>query len=234
MDDEKTINSRQKVIRIWNKKPSLQKVLLLAGITILLIAGFLTLLRYNATHGTPVLPNPSLTISSGSDQPDETKPSNVAQSEYTVPTDQPRRISIKSVGIDGLIQRVGLTKDNVMAVPSNVYFAGWYVNSVLPGKPGLSIINGHVSGVYKDGVFKQMQKVKANDAVEIEFGDRSSKKFIVVETKALPAKQSAQDLFTPHEGITSQLNLVTCDGKFDTTTQSYENRIIVTTKLVDY
>lgn len=233
MGEKKATTSQKTKHKIWDQKLPINRVyLLVSGILLLLAGSYLSLVRYRATHNTPTLPNPGQTISSESSQPDESKPDSSLLDKYTVPADQPRSIRIKSVDITGLVQRVGLTKDNAMAVPSNIHFAGWYVNSVLPGKPGLSIINGHVSGIYADAIFKQMLKVKANDVVEIEFGDKSIKKFLVLEIKAFPEDQSAQYLSTPKAGIVSQLNLITCGGKFDKASQRYEDRIIVTTKLI--
>ena len=217
------------------KEPAKNKLksssaILVIGVLLLAIGGLIFANRYQKTHKIPGLPSAEQTVTTDVSEPEESKPAESAVKNYSVPDDQPRSISIKSVGISGLIQKVGITKDNAMAVPSNIHFAGWYVNSVKPGEAGLSIINGHVLGTYTDAIFKQLAKVKPYDEIEIEFGDKSIRRFEVVETVALPADKSAARLFTQNPDILSQLNLITCTGKFDKTSQTYEDRVIVITK----
>jgi len=86
-------------------------------------------------------------------------------------------------------------------------------------------------GRYADAVFKNLKKIKTGDEIEVEFGDRSIKKFEVIETVTLPADASAARLFTQNTDIPAQLNLITCTGKFDIANQTYSDRVIVISKL---
>lgn len=188
--------------------------------------------RHTATTGEAILPDPSQVVDGTDQQPEEKKPTDDQAASYTVPADQPRSIRIDSVNIYGLVQRVGVTKDNAVGTPSNVNFAGWYANSQLPGADDLSIIDGHVSGKYSDGIFKHLSDVKNGDTVEVEFGDKSTKQFTVVDVKKLPEAESAAFLFEKRPDIVSQLNLITCGGAFNKDTQEYEDRVIVVTQLI--
>lgn len=179
------------------------------------------------------LPNPQTTVINDVANPDETKPTEEMYSRYVVEPNDPRAIAIKDLGIYGLVQKVGLTENNQIAVPTNIHFAGWYVNSAIPGEKGLSIIDGHVSGATSDGIFKKLVNAKIDQEVMIEFGDKTTKKFKIVEVKTVAESQAATELFNQNYNIDNQLNLITCTGKFNKNTQTYEDRVVAVTQLVE-
>ena len=179
--------------------------------------------RHNAVNGpTPVIETEAVVVSD-TNEPSEVKPVD----DYTVAADMPRRIILPSLDTEGFIQQVGTTEDNAIAVPSNIHVAGWYVESEKPGEAGLSIIDGHVSGKYNDGVFKRLGKFRSGDQFSVEYGDLTTRNFEVVETKTLPEEESAAFLFERNDNINNQLNLITCGGPFDSQTDSYADRVIV-------
>lgn len=214
-----------------------RRALRLAGLSFVLAGGFILILsgasliydQYVATHGGSTGQGGIATA----EQPSETKPHPTLVKEYTVPAGQPRSLRIASVGISGLIQPVGLTKTTAMAVPTNIYFAGWYTGSVRPGQPGLSIIDGHVSGRYVDGLFKNLAKVKPGAIIEVEFGDRTVKKFAVIDQRKLPDDRAAGYLFTKRANVPAQLNLITCGGTFNKTTGRYDDRVVVVARSIN-
>jgi Sortase domain len=200
---------------------------ILVGLLFMAYSGYTFAVRYSKTHGKPVLPDVARSITSNTPSPSEKKPNAKETITYEVPADQPRSIRISSVGINGLIQKVGTSSDGAMAVPSNIFFAGWFVGGVKPGQDGLSIINGHVTGNYTDAIFQPLGNVKPKDTIEIEFGDKSVKKFLVLDSVKLPEAKSAEYLFNKRNTVTAQLNLITCDGKFNSITRTFDDRIIV-------
>ncbi len=185
--------------------------------------------RHDATTGPAPLPSAELIVTEDTTEPDEAK---VTVEEYQVAPDMPRLVSIPSIDSSGPIQKIGVTKENAIAAPSNVHFAGWYTSSVKPGDVGLSIIDGHVSGKYVDGIFKRLNEVKPGDQITVEYGDKSQKTFEVVDIKTLPEAESAGFFLSKQDGIEQQLNLITCGGKFDRATQKYADRVIVVAKLI--
>lgn len=204
-----------------------QVVAIIIGSILVVVGSYFVVSRFLATQGKPALPDNNQTIIDNVSHPDEKKPSQNDTVGYSVPADQPRKITINSVGISGLIQKVGTTNSDEMAVPSNIFYAGWYVDGKKPSEEGLSIINGHVSGNYSDAIFKNLKYVKINDIIEVEFGDMSVKKFVVVETYTLPEAKSSEYLFSKKQDIVSQMNLITCTGRFNESTQKFDDRIIV-------
>jgi LPXTG-site transpeptidase (sortase) family protein len=196
----------------------------------LLLAGLLGLKdRHDATTKASPPPLAHVVITQDVATPDETVPTE----SYNVPDEQPRRIVLGTVSAEGYIQQVGTTPGRAIAVPSNVHFGGWYTASVRPGEDGLSIIDGHVSGKYNDGIFKNLHKMQVGDKYTVEYGDKSIRGFVVVEVKTLPEKVSAEYLLTKKPDIKKQLNLITCGGKFNKSTQTFDDRVIVVSKAIE-
>lgn len=186
--------------------------------------------RYLVTHET-VTSISSEVVTHSVDEPSESRPDEACR-DYVVPPQYPRRIEVSAVGLSGCIQRVGIDQHNAIAVPDNIYLAGWYVNSPLPGEPGVSIIDGHVLGRYNDAIFKDLNRLAAGDIVRIQYGDLSWKSFEVLGVDSYVTAEAMPELLRQVEGVERQVNLITCDGIFNRADQSYDQRLIVRTKLV--
>lgn len=197
--------------------------------TLLIVLGSIGLLqRHQTTHGGDLSKSLDAdTIHTNQHGPVDETPIGTSEN-YEVSANVVKRIIIPKISVDGYVQKMGINSDGEMAVPSNIHMAGWFTNSAKPGDPGLSIIDGHVHGKYKPGIFMNLQKLKPGDAVIIEFGNKASKKFIVRDVQAYSVKEAADKLYSQHEDAESQLNLITCGGDFDTDSQEYKQRIIVT------
>ena len=158
------------------------------------------------------------------DDPEEAKPDC---STFSAPADQPRAIAIPSLDINGCVQRVGVDQHGAIAAPNNVHVAGWYVDSVLPGQPGVSLIDGHVSGRYTAGIFKRLPDVAKGSEISVEFGDKTTQAFKVVDVITVSVEEAGVELLRQVEGVEKQLTLITCTGRFNSQTQQYEQRTIV-------
>ena len=227
IDTPKNVTKRYAGLR---KKMTIVNGLLVVSVLLIGFSGYNLLIKQQKTSGVVQLEPSTAIITEDVQEPEEKKPD--MNQEYDVPADQPRRIIIKSLTTDGFIQKVGLTSKNAVAVPNNIHVAGWYINSVVPGAEGLSIIDGHVSGKYENGVFYYLKKLKKGDVFQIEFGDKSLKTFEVVDTKQLPESESAEFLFQKNSDIKEQLNLITCGGNFNKESQQFADRVVVVSRLV--
>lgn len=155
------------------------------------------------------------------------KPEETDPAEFPVAYDMPKRILIPSIGVEGFIQRVGVDQNYQIAVPSNVHLAGWYVNSVKPGEIGLSIMDGHRDGSKIGGIFRNIVQLQKGDELQIEYGDGSIKKFLIVEVHQVPTEDAYALMYEKKYSIERQLNLVSCGGKYSKSQNTYEDRIIV-------
>jgi LPXTG-site transpeptidase (sortase) family protein len=184
--------------------------------------------RYRATHSPHPLPAANQVVDRVVAKPDETPIQKTAQ--YEVPADQPRKISLPTIGAEAFIQKVGVDQTKAMAAPSNVHMAGWYSPEVRPGDEGLSIIDGHVQGRYEAGVFKNLASLKTGDEFEVEYGDHSIRRFVTRSVKAYSVDDASKALFE-RQSYKAQLNLITCGGAYDAAAHQYKQRTIVVSEL---
>lgn len=220
-------------MRSKNRKLSLvlHLLLLILGLSLIAFSALRLWDWYVHTQGEARPPNAHKTITISTDTPDE-KPI-AAGAAYNVPADQPRQITIPSIATEGFIQPVGKDQYNQVGVPTNIHFAGWYVEAVKPGEVGLSVIDGHVSSRYGLALFAKLGSVRQNDSVQVQFGDGSVRHFQVLEKRLLSEFDAAHFLLTKRGDVERQLNLVTCGGTFNKKSDKYNNRLIVITKRVD-
>lgn len=206
---------------------------LLIGAALLCYSAYQGWRWYVTTHHTAALPAAlkasQEVVTTSTDTPDETP---ITSDDYHVPADHPRQILIPSIGAKGFIQRVGVDQNNAVAVPTNVHLAGWFTDSSLPGQPGLSLVDGHVQGVYQPGIFKQLSMVSPGDTIEVEMGDLTKHRYEIIDIKTLTPEQTTDVQFVQLPNVSSQLNLITCGGTYDKATKQYDRRILVRAKLL--
>lgn len=169
-------------------------------------------------------------ITYSTDKPSESKKEADNYNWRGGPED-PKRIRISKLGVDAFIQKAGVDQNKQVAVPNNVHLASWFADSQRPGQKGLSVIDGHVSGVTTDGVFKKLKTLAAGDSFQVELGSGKVLNYKVLETVELKEADSASYLFSQKPTVTSQVNLITCGGSFNRAANQYENRVIVAAEL---
>lgn len=164
-------------------------------------------------------------------EPDET-PVDMNQN-YDVPANQPRRIIIPKISVDGFVQSVGVTEENKVESPTNIHVAGWYNEGPVPGNQGVSLIDGHYSGRYSDGIFKHLARLQQGDRFNVEFGDLSQETFEVIRSQNYGVEEASYKMLAAHPDAPQQLNLITCSGAFDSEANSYDERTLVIARLTD-
>ncbi|MFZ1257880.1 MAG: class F sortase [Candidatus Saccharimonas sp.] len=223
------------------RQKSMLVLLSLCSVALIGFGVYQLLARVYATKLAPVVPvvtqpSPakpaSPTVAQNVDKPSEVKPPVDFEKTYQVLVGQPRKIIIPSLGISGFVQKIGKLRDGTMAVPDNIHFGGWYTGSVSPGDEGLSIIDGHAGGTYEDGIFKHIDTLTVDAAVDIQMGDKSLRHFTVVAVKTVPEAAANELLFSKRSDIPAQLNLITCSGTFDRKHQTYDQRTVVWLKSI--
>jgi sortase (surface protein transpeptidase) len=202
---------------------------LILGVSLFLLGyGALTLRHWHSIrHGG--VPAGSQVATSTPDQPSE----QAVPTNYSVPADQPLSIAMPSIKAGGFIQRVGVDKSNQMVAPGNINMAGWYVKSVKPGERGLSIIDGHVHGVYSSGIFYNLARLSIGDKFSVTFGDHSVENFEVKRVDKVSTKDAERYLYAHYTAIPRQLNVITCGGKYVVKDKSYDGRVIVAASAID-
>lgn len=149
------------------------------------------------------------------------------------PEHYPERIRIPRLGIDTAVQHVGVNATGNMAVPSNYTDTGWYKYGPAPGESGSAVIAGHVNnGLGLSGVFERLSELEAGDDIYVTRADGKEVHFVVAGKRSYPYDDAPTDvIFNPQGSV--RLNLITCEGKWVKENKTYDQRLVVFTRLAD-
>lgn len=139
----------------------------------------------------------------------------------------PTRLVIPSIGMNAVIQGVGINAKGAMAVPSGTTKkVGWYKYGIVTGQAGSAVIDAHVFAA-----FSKLKYLKPGANVYVITANNTILHFVVTvaQTFAL-STLSPQQLFRPT--ATSDLNLITCAGALLSDHVTYDQRLVVYTTLV--
>ena len=155
-----------------------------------------------------------------------------APAAHAASTALPDRLIIPALKIDASVQQTGVKADGSMGTPSNFTDVAWYKYGPIPGQVGSAVIDGHVdNGLALAGVFKHLADIKVGDDVYVQQKDGSKLHFVVIEIEIYPYKDAPpQKIFGQND--MARLNLITCDGTWVKNDKTYDERLVVFTKLV--
>jgi sortase A len=148
---------------------------------------------------------------------------------YFVAPDQPKLLKISQLNVNARIRRMGIKANSQLEAPGNIYDAGWYEDSSKPGDGlGATLIDGHVSGPTKTGIFYNLKKLNPGNEINIIRGDGQQFTYVVADKKSYPIDKVDMAATLKSANPTKPgLNLITCSGKFDTKSQQYQERLVV-------
>lgn len=143
----------------------------------------------------------------------------------------PDRLRIPALGIDSVIEGVGVRNNGAMDVPTNIWHAGWLENGVRPGETGNAVIAGHRDSVRGGAIFLDLEKLKVGDKIYVsdQWGWELTFEVTAMESYD-PSNAPMERIFG--ETSEKQLNLITCTGNFVPELHTYDQRLVVYTKLV--
>lgn len=143
----------------------------------------------------------------------------------------PVGLAIPSIGINARVQHVGISKRGTIAVPTNYTDVGWFKASVMPGRKGTAIIDGHVdNGFGLPAVFRDLESVALGDEIIVTDTAGNRIRFKVTEKKVLEYDTASTD-FLFQDTDAARLALVTCAGKWLPELEMYDRRLIVVAEL---
>jgi sortase (surface protein transpeptidase) len=147
-----------------------------------------------------------------------------------LPYSRPLRLSIPSIGVVTDLEYLEVDDDGVMEVPDDPSRAGWFSPSPAPGVPGAAVIAGHVTWDREPAVFFDLGRLRPGDTVKVDRADGTTASFVVRRTRTFP-----KDAF-PTRAVYRQidypgLRLITCGGRYDFQTGSYDANVIVWARL---
>jgi LPXTG-site transpeptidase (sortase) family protein len=137
------------------------------------------------------------------------------------------QLRIPAIGVDAYIERVGLTEDLAMDVPSKVQNVAWYELGYRPGEGGGAVIAGHLdTATGEPAVFWNLEALKPGDEIFVRGIDGIERRFIVESHTRYPYDDApVQKIFGPAQ--TPRLTLITCNGNWDRATKNYSHRVVL-------
>lgn len=143
------------------------------------------------------------------------------------------RLVVSKLKIDVPLESVGLNSKGEVGVPKKPTQAAWFSSSSKPGDAGVAIIVGHYG--WEKGipaVFDTLHTIQKGDEISVIDAQGKTSRFIVRKTELFDKDEDAQRVFwSDDEG--AHLNLITCEGAWNKTDNSYERRLVVFSDLVE-
>ncbi len=161
-------------------------------------------------------------------------PTFITSPVVTVTANVPARLIIPSIGVNALVENVGIQSNGDLGTPQQRPWegVGWYNNGPRPGEAGSAVIDGHLDrpGGYP-AVFWYLGNMHVNDVVMVVDSSGKTLKFRVTRTAAYPPQQAPlQEIFGDAGG--SYLNLITCAGTWIPAQHQTTLRFVVYTTLI--
>jgi uncharacterized repeat protein (TIGR01451 family) len=143
----------------------------------------------------------------------------------------PYRIRIPALGIDTVVESVGVTAGGLMDVPGNLWDTAWLQTGVKPGASGQAVIDGHLDSVTGQAVFSDLHRLHPGDRIYVSDASGAELTFraTALQVEPLDGFPTLQ-VFGPAHG--RFLNLITCAGTFDKTRRTYDHRLVVFAQLM--
>jgi LPXTG-site transpeptidase (sortase) family protein len=136
----------------------------------------------------------------------------------------PVRLIIPEIGVNANIVPLGLKADGSIDVPGNLNDVGWYKYNPRPGEMGSAVIDGH-HGVGTNAVFMNLNKLQIGDIFKVIDANGQTINFIVKRTKDYDPSAHPAEVYLNDDGY--HLNLITCDGTWNSAKQTMSQRRVV-------
>lgn len=222
----------------------LQKAMYALAVTVVVFSGFVSVQSFItnnqaqeqiATLGDSVSRDEQgVSEGTGNDPSEEPIDEAVVRNFIPANPEDPRFLRIPELGVFSRIKNLGVTPEGAVDAPRNIFDTGWYNGSARPGsKAGSSLILGHVSGWTGPGVFKKINELPVGGEFEIEKGTGEIIKYSVVRSEQLPVDQiNMSRVLSTEVAGEHDLKLMTCSGKYNSSTETFEDRFIVYAKRI--
>lgn len=141
------------------------------------------------------------------------------------------RLVIERIGVDAVIEPVGLTAAHAMAAPASLSAVGWYEGGPAPGEPGDAVIDGHYGLPSDPAVFRSLSGLSSGDRVVVIWPDGRHVAFQVTSSAVIARDAPAPAGLFARSGP-ARISLITCGGAWEQDQATYNQRLIVTAEAV--
>ncbi|AOM84092.1 class F sortase [Salisediminibacterium beveridgei] len=138
----------------------------------------------------------------------------------------PHRIEIPAIGVDAIIEEVGLLPGGQMDEPTEMDEVAWYEGGYMPGEQGSAVLAGHVDSRTGPAIFIDLEKLEAGDEIIVTDEEGTEKVFVVQNSESYDRNDAPLQTIFGYS-YRSQLNLITCTGEFNTEAGTHDERLVV-------
>lgn len=139
-------------------------------------------------------------------------------------------VRVPRLGIRGRLQRLDLAGRR-LRVPADPRRVGWWSGGALPGTPGSTVLAGHVDGPAGPAVFNRLAHARTGDLITISLPAGKPLRYRVTAVRSYTkGRMPRKTVFGASSA--NRLRLVTCGGRFDPATGSYDDNVVVYARLV--
>lgn len=143
---------------------------------------------------------------------------------------EPHRIVIPAIGVDAIVEQVGVIENGQMGVPESFETVGWYSEGPMPGERGNTVISGHVDSRNGPAVFFELKNLEPGDEIQVFNKEEESLTYVVDLIETYGEGEAPVDAIFDYS-FQSNLNLITCTGTFDRSVREYSDRLVVYSSL---
>lgn len=149
-------------------------------------------------------------------------------STYIVPKNAPRFITIQRINVRARVIAQGIGVQGLPKDPKNIFDVAWYEDSAIPGTVGTTVMNGHVSGSEKTGIFYNVSSLRTGDKIIIEQGDGNILTYSIKATQIYSNSSISMDIINKSFDPTKPaLNIITSTGRYIKKTNQFEQRLVI-------
>lgn len=149
----------------------------------------------------------------------------VPQAVPAVPA--PARLTVPALGVDAVVDAVGVEPDGQMTVPAEVDRVGWYRFGPPPGGQGSAVIAGHVDSRTQGlGVMAPLREAALGQEVLVTDANGAETRWRVVSRELISKQALPLDRLFSRDGP-PRLTLITCGGPFLPEFGSYRDNVVV-------
>lgn len=143
---------------------------------------------------------------------------------------EPIGVMVPSLRVSAPVEALDVDRDSHLNPPLEVARTGWYVRSAKLGGSGHCVLVGHVDSSRQGrGAFYGLRTLRKDDRIIVKALNRSAEYKLTGVSQA-PKGRLASSLFRvdgPHALI-----LITCGGRYNSSTGHYEDNIVVVARPV--
>lgn len=179
------------------------------------------------------IPSPATSSSPAPSMPEVGRRSaDLASLQRQDPGVAPTRVLVPDADIDLPVQPTGVDEAGAMQVPSGSFTAAWYRYGPGAGADsGAAVVAAHVSSrVDGKGPFSRLVALQPGARVDV-VTDAGAVAYEVVSVEQV-AKLALDTGSLFDRSGEHRLHLVTCGGRYDRATNSYEDNVVVVARLV--